>query len=96
MQNPAFCACRILPSVLDHPLWKQLVWNLASDVSSPSGSKVKDTFIPQEASAAKSRKIEQLKTQCNLTISFDGGTMQSSQSSVTCHITQEDGKVIFF
>jgi hypothetical protein len=89
------CACGIPPSVLDHPVWKRLFRNLAPDLTLPSGSTVEDAYILREASAIKLRKIAQLRTQGNLTISFDGGGMRSSQSSTSCHVTQENGEVVF-
>jgi hypothetical protein len=90
------CACGIPPSIVDHPVWKRLIKNLAPDLKSPSASSVEDAYIPREASAAKLRKIKQLQQQRNLTISFDGGSMRSSQSSISYHVTQENGEVIFF
>jgi hypothetical protein len=55
-------------------------------------STIADTHIPGEAARVRTLSIIFLKTQINLTISYDGGTTHRPQSVYTVHFTTPDGR----
>ena len=90
------CVGGIPPRVADLEEWKT-AWTTANSAYQPaSRSTIEDIHIPGEASAVDEKQLEYLQTQSNLTISFDGGTLSSTQANTTIHVTTEDRRVFFF
>lgn len=61
----------------------------------PSRAKMEDVLIPAEAAHIRSKQLKYLRTQHNLTISYDGGSTRSQESFYTFHITSAS-RVSFF
>ncbi|KAL7284543.1 hypothetical protein ACG7TL_001835 [Trametes sanguinea] len=90
------CVAGIPPHVADLDEWKS-AWQLVNNHYRPaSRTTIEDSHIPAEAAVAQKRQIEILQHKQNLTISFDGGSMQSTQSNLTIHVSTEDRRVFFF
>ena len=91
-----FCACGIPIRVADTNEWQE-VFRIANPNYSPaSRSTIEDSHIPAEAAAVVEKQVALLKNETNLTISFDGGSIRSTQSNLTIHIITEDRRVFFF
>ncbi|RDX55840.1 hypothetical protein OH76DRAFT_574020 [Lentinus brumalis] len=90
------CVGGIPPRVADLDEWKT-AWTTANSAYQPaSRSTIEDVHIPSEASAVDEKQLDFLRTQSNLTISFDGGTLKSTQANTTIHVITEDRRVFFF
>lgn len=90
------CVAGIPPRVADLPEWKE-VWSIASPHYNPaSKSKLENSQIPSEAAAVCEAQLAILRGKENLTISFDGGSLKSTESNLTIHVITEDRQVYFF
>jgi hypothetical protein len=86
------CAAGLPPTLIDYPQWKYM-FGLANSRYNPSSStKFADDLIPGEAARVRALVLEYLKTQYDLTISYDGATIKKPQSVYTVHFTTADGQ----
>ena len=80
------CVHGIPPSVVDSVEWKEM-WAVGNMRYRPvSASTLEETHIPQEAERVHQLTLAYLKTQTNLTISYDGGSNRRRESYYTIHI----------
>ncbi len=70
--------------------------NKLNGIYKPSSSDLFcDTFIPQEAVFVRSKQIELLKAEEDLTLTFDGTTIHSNESFYTAHATTPSRQSFF-
>ena len=90
------CVAGIPPRVADLPEWKE-AWSIAAPSYTPaSKSKLENSHIPSQAADVCEQQLQFLQNLDNLTISFDGGCLNSTQSNLTVHVITEDRQVYFF
>lgn len=53
-----------------------------------------DTLIPNESARITKTMFDYLKTQCNLTITFDGGKIRKPKLFNTVHVTTTDRRTL--
>ncbi|TFY55990.1 hypothetical protein EVJ58_g7909 [Rhodofomes roseus] len=81
------CCGGISPQIVDSQWWKKM-WEIANNKYLPvSRSTLEETQIPQEAEYVRRKQIERLRTQNNLTLTYDGGANRRHQSFYTVHVT---------
>lgn len=89
------CVRGLVPNILDSLEWKELM-NKLNGIYKPSSSDLFcDTFIPQEAVFVRSKQIELLKAEEDLTLTFDGTTIHSNESFYTAHATTPSRQSFF-
>ena len=89
------CVHGLILNVLDSPEWKELM-NKLNGIYKPSSSDLfHDSFIPQEAVFVRSKQIELLRAEENLTLTFDGTTIRSNDSFYTAHATTPSRQSFF-
>lgn len=81
------CVRGMVPAILDSKQWKTFMNDANPHYKSPSSTTVRENFIPAEAARIRQAQIEYLKTQRNLTMTFDGGTTRRPQSVYTVTVT---------
>lgn len=91
------CAAGIPPRIADYPEWKTLfsTINPKSSYTPPSATTLRDRLIPGEAARVKLAMRDFLKTETNLSISFDGLT-HGSQPVYTVHVITPDRRVFLY
>jgi hypothetical protein len=86
------CAACLPPTLVDYAEWKK-VFAIANARYHPmSSTTLVDDHIPAEAARVRRLTIEYLKTQFDLTVSYDGATTKRPQSVYTVHFTTADGR----
>ncbi|KAI0069879.1 hypothetical protein K474DRAFT_1713828 [Panus rudis PR-1116 ss-1] len=91
-----FIAAGIPPSKADLPEWKELWEEGNRDYKPASATTMVDYQIPTEAARVHEQVLQFLKTQENLTISFDDYTTKARESIYTVHITTPNRDVFFW
>ncbi|KAH7905604.1 ribonuclease H-like domain-containing protein [Hygrophoropsis aurantiaca] len=86
------CAASLPPTIANYAEWKEVFAIANSAYNPPCGSTIAETHIPGEAARVRKLSITYLKTQFDLTISYDGGTTKFPQSVYTVHFTTPDGR----
>lgn len=89
------CVRGLVPNVLDSPEWKELMNKLNGMYKPSSSDAFRDTFIPQEAVFVQTKQVELLKTEEDLTLTFDGTTIRSNESFYTAHATTPSRRSFF-
>jgi hypothetical protein len=85
------CAGGLPPHIVDYKEWKDML-AIANKAYHPSSSTtIADNHIPKEAAKVRDTVIDFLKSNFNLTVSFDGGGTKRQQSVYTIHFTTPDG-----
>jgi hypothetical protein len=82
------CAAALPPTVVNYVQWKNIFRIANTRYNSPSSTKFADDLIPGEAARVCKTILDFLRTQTNLTISYDGATIKKPQS---VHFTTPDG-----
>jgi hypothetical protein len=86
------CAACLPPTLVDYAEWKKL-FTIANIRYHPmSSTTLVDDHIPSQAARVRKMTIEYLKTQFDLTVSYDGATTKLPQSVYTVHFTTADGR----
>ena len=70
------CALSLAPMIVDTKEWKKVVHSFDTSADTYSSTKFVDTSIPTEAICITDEATEHLKRLNNLTISFNGGTVE--------------------
>lgn len=86
------CAACLAPTLVDYPQWRKVLEIANNKYQPASSSKLVDNQIPKEASDIRKATIAYLKTQYDLTVSYDGATTKKPQSVYTVHATTADGR----
>jgi hypothetical protein len=82
------CVCGVVPNILDSPQWEKFVTTLGGGQYKCTGSdEFRNKFIPQEAVYVCDLQLRLLKSEENLTLTFDGTTIRRPQSFYTAHAT---------
>ncbi|KAG8724332.1 hypothetical protein FRC09_020065 [Ceratobasidium sp. 395] len=83
--------------LIDYPAWGRLLQliNPQLDYSSPSSSHVREKLVPAEAQRAVLHMREYLKTQTNLSLSFDG-LNAGHQPVYTVHVCTPDRRTFLY
>ena len=82
------CVCGLVPNILDSPQWENFVTKLGGGQYKYTGSdEFRNKFIPQEAVYVRDLQLKLLKSEENLTLTFDGTTIRKPQSFYTAHAT---------
>lgn len=88
-----FCVAGLPTSLVSRPEWRN-VFTLADPTYKPaSREKLEVEQIVGEAEKIIEKLIKYLRTQENLTISYDGGTTRGREAMWTLHISTPNGKV---
>jgi hypothetical protein len=83
-----FITCTgIPPTIVNSCEFKNLVSALNTDYCPPSETTLSDKLIPNEAAKIQQTTIKYLRTCRDLTITFDGGKMRSSNGLYSVHVT---------
>ncbi|TFK63856.1 hypothetical protein BDN72DRAFT_927053 [Pluteus cervinus] len=89
-----WCAAGLSFALAQRSEWIDL-WAAADPTYTPADrEKLKDQ-IHSEAEAVNQRQIEYLRTQENLTVSYDGGTSRGHEAFWTLHVSTADRRVYF-
>lgn len=87
------CENGVPPAIVKSRSWKQM-WTDANPRYTPvSATTLQEVHIPQQAQFVRTAHLEYLRTQRNITISFDGGTTRRPQSVYTFHAITTDRRV---
>lgn len=89
-----FCVAGISLAVADSDVWKDLFSIACPSYSPASRTKLNDSHIMGEQSRVRRLQLEHLKTQTNITCSFDGGTSRAGESFYTVHATTKVRRVM--
>ncbi|TBU55402.1 ribonuclease H-like domain-containing protein [Dichomitus squalens] len=89
------CIRNIVPSVVDSKEWKDMWRDGNAKYQPTSSSTFINSHIPAEAAQIRTLQVELLKKLINLTLTYDGGTINRPQSVYTIHITTPDRRVYF-
>lgn len=86
------CAACLPPTLVDYAEWKKLFTIANTRYHPMSSTTLVDDHIPGQAARVRKMTIEYLKTQFDLTVSYDGATTKRPQSVYTVHFTMADGR----
>lgn len=86
------CAACLPPTLLDYPEWKKVQSLLNTRYIPVSSTTLVDDQIPGQAAHVRKLTIAYLKTQFDLTVSYDGATTKKPQSVYTVSFTTPDGR----
>jgi hypothetical protein len=90
------CVCGLIPNILDSPQWENFVTTLGGGRYKHTGSdEFRNKFIPQEAVYVRDLQLKLLKSEENLTLTFDGTTIRKPQSFYTAHATTSSRQSYF-
>lgn len=89
------CCEGLVPRVLKSTHWKNFVHALNPKFAFPSADKFTRLLIPAEVAHVREKQEALLKTQRNMTMTFDGGSIRKRQSTYTIHVTTADRDVYF-
>jgi len=90
------CVCGLVPNILDSPQWEHFVTTLGGGRYKRAGSdEFRNKFIPQEAVYVRDLQLKLLKSEENLTLTFDGTTIRKPQSFYTAHATTPSRQSFF-
>ncbi|KAG8993370.1 hypothetical protein FRB94_010824 [Tulasnella sp. JGI-2019a] len=78
------------------PPMEKLLTDANSLYTPASATTLQDSHIPQQATFVREKQMVYLRTQENLTISFDGGTTRKPQSVYTMHVITPDCRVLLY
>lgn len=82
------CVAGLPPRIADLPQWRTLLNHATRGLYKPASKDVlRDNHIPATASWVRKKQMEYLKTQWNLTGTYDGSTTRRPQSIYTFHVT---------
>ncbi|KZT65980.1 hypothetical protein DAEQUDRAFT_813834 [Daedalea quercina L-15889] len=81
------CCNGIPPKVVDCEYWKQIFTVPKTRYTPVSRSTLEETQIPQEAEYVRDEQLKFLRTQSNLTLTYDGGANKRHQSYYTAHVS---------
>lgn len=86
------CMACLPPTVVDYPEWKNM-HSIANIRYTPiSSTTLVDNHIPAQAARAREQVLTHLRTQTDLTVSYDGATIKKPQSVYTVSFTTPDGR----
>lgn len=88
-----FCCARIPPAVVDLQEWKDLFQVTHPSYKPASRTRLMDEHIMSEQERVRQLQVAELRTQTNLTCSFDGGSTRGGDSFYTVHATTSTRKV---
>ncbi|KAG8945457.1 hypothetical protein FRC00_010100, partial [Tulasnella sp. 408] len=82
------CVAGLPPRIADLQQWKTLLNHATRGLYKPASKDVlRDNHIPATASWVRKKQLEYLKTQWNLTGTYDGSATRRPQSIYTFHVT---------
>lgn len=85
------CDACLPPALVNYPEWKYLLSILNSRYLPASSTVLVDDQIPGQAVRVYTLVLEYLKTQFDLTVSYDGATTKKTQSVYTVSFTTPNG-----
>jgi hypothetical protein len=86
------CAACLPPTLVDYSEWKNIFTIANKRYHTMSSTTLVDDHIPGQAARVRKLSIEYLKTQYDLTVSYDGATTKRPQSVYTVSFTTADGR----
>ena len=89
------CVCGLVPNPIDSDEWKELMGKLNGSYKPSSADNFRDKIIPLEAAFVCKEQIGLLKQESNLTLTFDGTTIQKPELFYTAHATTPSRKSYF-
>jgi hypothetical protein len=89
------CVQGLVPNILDQPEWKEFMNVLNTDYHTSSSTMFVDNYIPKEATFVWAEQLIKLKTQENLTLTFDGTNTRKPHSIYTVHATTPSCETFF-
>ena len=85
------CAACLPPTIVGYPEWKDIFTISNKRYHPMSSTTLVDDHIPGEAARVRKLTLEYLKTQLDLTVSYDGATTKKPQPVYTISFTTADG-----
>ncbi|OJA12159.1 hypothetical protein AZE42_13262 [Rhizopogon vesiculosus] len=86
-----FVTCTgVPPHVIDSAEFKVFCSTLNANYKPPSATTLSDRLIPNECARIIKEMVDHLKTERDLTITFDGGKIRKPKSFYTVHVTTGD------
>lgn len=86
------CVAGLPPNILDYPEYKTLMHTLNPRYKPMSRTTMADSAIPSTHAHVQKQQDEYLRTQLNLTVSFDGGGTRAQHGFYTVHATTSDDR----
>lgn len=92
-----FVTCTgVPPDIIDSKEFRALCTTLNANYKTPCASTLSERLIPNECARITIAMVNYLKTQRDLTITFDGGKVRKPKSFYTVHVTTAERRTFLF